>query len=110
MIGNVIEIQKNNVIVALTIDDDKKKTIINSLYFTMKLIISIIDIITSFNFKKRCESYYKSVLNDAKAVSAVNPKFYAKRFLGFIKSQIGHDDNARRMKNISKRNLRKVDK
>jgi len=72
--------------------------------------LGIIDIFTSFNFKKRCESYYKSVLNDARAVSAVNPKFYAKRFLGFIKSQIGHDDNARKMKNISKRSLRKVDK
>jgi len=64
--------------------------------------LGIIDIFTNYNFTKRCESIFKSIVSDSKTVSAVNPKFYAKRFLSFIKSQIGHDDNVKRMKNLRK--------
>jgi len=82
---------------------DENNEPLPELYF-----LGIIDIFTNYNFAKRCESMFKSLVSDAKTISAVNPKFYAKRFLGFIKSQIGHDENSNRMKNLNKRNIRRT--
>jgi len=81
---------------------DEENEPLPELYF-----LGIIDIFTNYNFAKRCESMFKSIVSDSKTISAVNPKFYAKRFLGFIKSQIGHDENVKKMKNINKRNPRR---
>ncbi|ORX47297.1 hypothetical protein BCR36DRAFT_584805 [Piromyces finnis] len=82
---------------------DENDEPLSELYF-----LGIIDIFTNFNLKKRCESYFKSIISDSKTVSAVNPKFYAKRFLSFIKSQIGHDENVKRLKHSNKRNPRRL--
>jgi len=75
---------------------DENNEPLPELYF-----LGIIDIFTNYNMVKRVESVYKSIFHDSSTISAVNPKFYAKRFLGFIKSQIGHDENCRRMKNMN---------
>jgi len=82
---------------------DENNEPLPELYF-----LGIIDIFTNYNFAKRCETMFKSLVSDSKTISAVNPKFYAKRFLGFIKSQIGHDENSNRMKNLNKRNIRRT--
>jgi len=82
---------------------DENNEPLPELYF-----LGIIDIFTNYNFKKRCESYFKSVVSDSKTVSAVNPKFYAKRFLSFIKSQIGHDENVKKLKYKNKKNPRRL--
>ncbi|KAI9313741.1 hypothetical protein BX666DRAFT_1973038 [Dichotomocladium elegans] len=52
-----------------------------SLYF-----VGIIDILTPYNFVKRSEHMWKSITQDKNAISAVNPKMYGKRFLGFMKN------------------------
>ena len=52
--------------------------------------ISIIDYLTTFNFGKRIESFYKTKIkgNDEKLVSAVNPDLYAQRFVDFMRNEV----------------------
>ena len=52
--------------------------------------ISIIDYLCSFNFAKRFESFYKTVIKGAPAakVSAVHPQMYGDRFIDFMRKQV----------------------
>ncbi|ORX87404.1 SAICAR synthase-like protein [Anaeromyces robustus] len=62
--------------------------------------LGIIDIFTNYNTKKKLENICKSIYNDNKNISAVNPRFYAKRFLNFIQDSIGHNAKENRLKNL----------
>ncbi|KAG0205477.1 Phosphatidylinositol-4-phosphate 5-kinase [Mortierella sp. GBA30] len=46
--------------------------------------LGIIDILTPYNYVKKIEHYWKSMSQDKHAISAVNPKEYAQRFLSFM--------------------------
>ncbi|KAJ3391734.1 Phosphatidylinositol-4-phosphate 5-kinase [Lobulomyces angularis] len=50
--------------------------------------IGIIDIFTHYNYKKKAETYFRSLSNDSKKISSVKPKFYGERFLKFMKNSI----------------------
>ncbi|KAF9358844.1 Phosphatidylinositol-4-phosphate 5-kinase [Mortierella sp. AD094] len=46
--------------------------------------LGIIDILTPYNYVKKIEHYWKSMSQDKHAISSVNPKEYAQRFLSFM--------------------------
>ncbi|KAI8988816.1 hypothetical protein BDB01DRAFT_719107 [Pilobolus umbonatus] len=46
--------------------------------------LGIIDILTPYDLKKKSEHVYKSITQDKKAISAVRPTQYGKRFLDFM--------------------------
>eukprot|EP00884_Botryococcus_braunii_P012486 jgi/Botrbrau1/21238/Bobra.39_2s0036.1 len=49
------------------------------------LYFGIIDILQEYNMSKRIEHGFKSIINDGKAISAVDPRQYARRFQDFLK-------------------------
>ncbi|KAG0307400.1 Phosphatidylinositol-4-phosphate 5-kinase [Dissophora globulifera] len=55
--------------------------------------LGIIDILTPYNYVKKVEHYWKSMSQDKHAISSVNPKEYAQRFLSFMihAIKINHD-------------------
>lgn len=48
----------------------------------------IIDILQQYNTRKRAETFFKGFTQDSKAISCVDPDWYAKRFLEFIDAAI----------------------
>ncbi|ORX54791.1 SAICAR synthase-like protein [Piromyces finnis] len=74
-------------------DENNKE--LQEIYF-----LGIIDIFTSYNMKKKLEYLCKSIINNKKNISSVNPSFYSKRFLDFIKNSIGQDLKVNRLKNL----------
>ncbi|XP_039135294.1 LOW QUALITY PROTEIN: phosphatidylinositol 4-phosphate 5-kinase 9-like [Dioscorea cayenensis subsp. rotundata] len=50
------------------------------------LYVGIIDILQEYNISKKIEHAYKSLQFDSISISAVDPEFYSKRFLGFIQT------------------------
>ena len=48
----------------------------------------IIDILQQYNTRKRAETFFKGFVQDSKAISCVDPDWYAKRFLEFIDAAI----------------------
>ncbi|KAL7133496.1 hypothetical protein ABFS83_12G144600 [Erythranthe nasuta] len=53
--------------------------------YDVVLYLGIIDILQEYNTTKKIEHAYKSVKFDSVSISAVDPAFYSRRFLGFIK-------------------------
>ncbi|KAF9128608.1 Phosphatidylinositol-4-phosphate 5-kinase [Mortierella sp. 14UC] len=55
--------------------------------------LGIIDILTPYNYVKKIEHYWKSLSQDKHAISAVNPREYASRFLSFMihAIKVNHD-------------------
>ncbi len=47
--------------------------------------VGVIDILQQYNISKRVETFIKSLQYDSSQISAVNAKFYAKRFVQFIR-------------------------
>ena len=47
-------------------------------------IAGIIDILQQYNAFKRTETFFKSFKYDPKQISAVDPKWYAQRFVNFV--------------------------
>ncbi|CAL8463328.1 g2862 [Coccomyxa elongata] len=50
------------------------------------LYFGIIDILQEYNMSKRLEHGYKSMFNDGRTISAVNPKTYSRRFQEFLEN------------------------
>ncbi|KAI9217438.1 hypothetical protein BC828DRAFT_351500 [Blastocladiella britannica] len=50
--------------------------------------VSIIDILTPYNWTKRIEHVFKSVAHDSNAISAIRPDKYGKRFVAFMEKQV----------------------
>ncbi|KAG0271713.1 Phosphatidylinositol-4-phosphate 5-kinase [Linnemannia exigua] len=46
--------------------------------------LGIIDILTPYNYVKKIEHYWKAMSQDRHAISSVNPREYASRFLSFM--------------------------
>ncbi|RUS22827.1 hypothetical protein BC938DRAFT_475182 [Jimgerdemannia flammicorona] len=67
-------------------DESNRPT--NELYF-----IGIIDILTPYNFVKKAEHYWKSMSQDAHAISSVKPVEYGKRFLDFMINTLKHHED-----------------
>ena len=55
----------------------------NEVYF-----VGVIDILQQYNALKRAETFFKSFKYDSRQISAVDPKWYAKRFVDFAASHI----------------------
>ncbi|KAF9181635.1 Phosphatidylinositol-4-phosphate 5-kinase [Haplosporangium sp. Z 11] len=55
--------------------------------------LGIIDILTPYNYVKKIEHYWKSLSQDKHAISSVNPREYASRFLSFMihAIKVNHD-------------------
>ncbi|KAI1315591.1 Phosphatidylinositol-4-phosphate 5-kinase [Mortierella claussenii] len=55
--------------------------------------LGIIDILTPYNYVKKIEHLWKSLSQDKHAISAVNPREYAQRFLSFMihAIKVNHD-------------------
>ncbi|KAF9355716.1 Phosphatidylinositol-4-phosphate 5-kinase [Mortierella sp. AD094] len=55
--------------------------------------LGIIDILTPYNYVKKIEHIWKSLSQDKHAISAVNPREYAQRFLSFMihALKVNHD-------------------
>ncbi|KAG0288597.1 Phosphatidylinositol-4-phosphate 5-kinase [Dissophora globulifera] len=55
--------------------------------------LGIIDILTPYNYVKKMEHIWKSMSQDKHAISAVNPREYAQRFLSFMihAIKVNHD-------------------
>lgn len=55
--------------------------------------LGIIDILTPYNYVKKIEHAWKSLSQDKRAISAVNPREYASRFLSFMihAIKVNHD-------------------
>ncbi|KAI9020507.1 hypothetical protein DFJ74DRAFT_673423 [Hyaloraphidium curvatum] len=51
--------------------------------------LGVIDILTFYSTGKKMENFFKSVTQDSKTISAVNPLMYGKRFLDFVSGCIG---------------------
>ncbi|EIE18182.1 PIP5K-domain-containing protein [Coccomyxa subellipsoidea C-169] len=49
------------------------------------LYFGIIDILQEYNMTKRLEHGYKSIFNNGRTISAVDPKHYSRRFQDFLK-------------------------
>jgi hypothetical protein len=47
--------------------------------------MGIIDVLQQYNNKKAAENFFKGFKHDRKEISAVNPKWYAERFVNFMK-------------------------
>ncbi|KAL6964373.1 Phosphatidylinositol 4-phosphate 5-kinase 7 [Sarracenia purpurea var. burkii] len=52
--------------------------------YDVVLYLGIIDILQNYNVKKKIEHTYKSLKYDPVLISAVEPKAYSKRFIGFL--------------------------
>ncbi|CCH41548.1 1-phosphatidylinositol-4-phosphate 5-kinase [Wickerhamomyces ciferrii] len=53
--------------------------------------LGIIDCLTNYSFIKRLETFWRTLSNDRKIVSAVPPKEYGERFLHFITNSINEN-------------------
>ncbi|RDX76652.1 Phosphatidylinositol 4-phosphate 5-kinase 9, partial [Mucuna pruriens] len=53
--------------------------------YDVVLYLGIIDILQAYNMTKKIEHAYKSIQFDSLSISAVDPTFYSRRFLDFIK-------------------------
>jgi len=56
--------------------------------YDVVLYMGIIDILQSYNLKKKIEHSYKSLQFDPITVSVVEPKMYAQRFLKFLEEKV----------------------
>lgn len=61
----------------------------DELYF-----LGVIDILTPYTVKKRIEHVFRSIKDDAKSISAVNPIDYSRRFLRFMAENILQDTDS----------------
>ncbi|KAI8986488.1 hypothetical protein BDB01DRAFT_720192 [Pilobolus umbonatus] len=62
-----------------------------SLYF-----MGVIDILTPYDMKKKSEHFFKSMTQDRKEISAVKPRVYGKRFMGFMAKTLEHNEDVPR--------------
>lgn len=53
--------------------------------YDVVLYVGIIDILQDYNAHKKIEHAYKSLQFDSLSISAVDPVFYSRRFLEFMK-------------------------
>jgi hypothetical protein len=54
---------------------------LSELYF-----FGIIDVLTIYTPQKRFETLFKSIYQDGKSISAVDPVYYGRRFVEFVKN------------------------
>ena len=54
---------------------------------TLYTHIGIIDILQQYNAFKRAETFFKSFKYDSRQISAVDPRWYAHRFVNFVREQ-----------------------
>lgn len=59
-----------------------------SLYY-----MGIIDILTPYDAKKKSEHFFKSLTQDKNEISAVKPKVYGNRFMGFMATKVLEHNN-----------------
>ncbi|KAI9331451.1 hypothetical protein DFJ73DRAFT_857274 [Zopfochytrium polystomum] len=71
--------------------DEEDNVLGTELYF-----VGIIDIFTRYDGVKKAEHFWKSLFNDGKKISAVNPVQYGKRFFEFISAGISNTPSNRR--------------
>ncbi|CAO3652556.1 unnamed protein product [Mucor hiemalis] len=67
---------------------DEKNRAAPSLYF-----LGIIDILTPYDMKKKSEHFFKSLTQDKNEISAVKPKVYGNRFMGFMAKALEHNED-----------------
>ncbi|KAI8350379.1 hypothetical protein BD560DRAFT_337586 [Blakeslea trispora] len=67
-------------------DERNKKA--PALYF-----LGIIDILTPYDMKKKSEHFFKSITQDKNEISAVKPRIYGNRFMGFMAKAIEHNED-----------------
>jgi len=56
--------------------------------YDVVLYMGVIDILQSYNLKKKIEHSYKSLKFDPMTVSVVEPKMYDQRFLKFLEEKV----------------------
>jgi len=56
--------------------------------YDVVLYMGIIDILQSYNLRKKIEHSYKSLQFDPMTVSVVEPKMYDERFLKFLEEKV----------------------
>nr|XP_043640084.1 phosphatidylinositol 4-phosphate 5-kinase 9-like [Erigeron canadensis] len=62
--------------------------------YDVVLYLGIIDILQEYNITKKIEHKYKSFQFDPLSISAVDPKYYSRRFLKFVRKVFPHNDAA----------------
>lgn len=62
----------------------QEEQMLNEVYDVV-LYLGIIDILQEYNMSKKIEHAYKSFQFDSLSISAVDPRFYSRRFLEFIR-------------------------
>ncbi|KAI9361344.1 hypothetical protein BD770DRAFT_383228 [Pilaira anomala] len=67
---------------------DERNQSAPSLYF-----LGIIDILTPYDLKKKSEHFFKSITQDKNEISAVKPKVYGNRFMGFMAKALEHNED-----------------
>lgn len=55
--------------------------------------MGIIDILTPYDLKKKSEHFFKSITQDKNEISAVKPKVYGNRFMGFMAKALEHNED-----------------
>ena len=55
--------------------------------------MGIIDILTPYDMKKKSEHFFKSITQDRNEISAVKPRVYGNRFMGFMARAIEHNED-----------------
>ncbi|KAI9319917.1 hypothetical protein BX666DRAFT_2018084 [Dichotomocladium elegans] len=60
---------------------------------TMLYYLGVIDILTTYDAKKKSEHFFKSITQDKHAISSVNAAEYGDRFMGFMASTIEHNQD-----------------
>ncbi|CAJ0572419.1 unnamed protein product, partial [Mesorhabditis spiculigera] len=60
------------------------------------LFLGIIDILQAYQFLKKFEHTWKSILHDGDTISVHNPKFYASRFLSYMQATVFKKMRSRR--------------
>lgn len=53
--------------------------------YDVVVYMGVIDILQHYNFKKKAETYLKSLQFDPQSISSVEPKLYAERFISYLK-------------------------
>lgn len=53
--------------------------------YDVVIYMGVIDILQNYNLKKKAETCFKSLQFNPLTISSVEPKFYAERFISFLK-------------------------
>lgn len=70
--------------VAVAADPDRKPSLGDPFGEEVIILMGLIDWLQPYNMRKKLEHGYKSVVQDSKGISVIEPRAYAKRFLSFM--------------------------